>query len=298
MAPLTSLVWITLPFLLHATTLIDKVVATFDGKPILLSDIESDRKLLPLRKEQFPWSDFPEIFPHQSTASVNSLLEDHIKYRYILSSYSPDEEEFRNIFADFLRKNKMNEAEFRGYLRPQGISLADFQESMKIAHAFRKMLERDIIPKTVVSTDEVKVNFARTHSQKALETTVRLISIRKEADHESILKILAKKKHADSTDDKNIISDQVLSDIPMPELDPVIRNVVLKTQAGQCSSNPVILNELESIICVIKLEASKILEENVDFKSYRENFIKAEYKKQLQLWTDREALQHSIRKYL
>lgn len=159
-------------FALDSRTVIDSVVASVDGVPITLSDIEHrlpDKKQLTLRQAA-------------DDAQARSILEQLIIEKLLLQEaeakhISVTDSELDSYVNEVAKRNSMSPAEFESALKAQGNTLSAYRDSVRMDIIKSRLLvqySRNSVP---ITNDEITQYLAEHPAIASTSDTVKLEQI-------------------------------------------------------------------------------------------------------------------------
>ncbi|MBP9706702.1 MAG: peptidylprolyl isomerase [Oligoflexales bacterium] len=144
-------------FAVFASELVDRVVATVDGAPILHSEIEKKIKHGPL----VILSPFPakETDPEQSQALQDAINLQLVLRKSQLLELEITDQELETRIEEFLKSNNMNKQQFTEYLAESGQTWDDYRFDYKNLMIVRRFQGRVIQPLINLTQKDVETYY-------------------------------------------------------------------------------------------------------------------------------------------
>ena len=301
---LLSLVVNFYSFKISHAYLVDKIVGIANNDLILLSDIKKFRSVLELRKQLDPFFSLYDYSENQSFTD-QQILDYLIREKLILQTITASDAEVDNQIQILLRDKGFTKEQIDEFLKPKGLSFADYKEQMKIGTSYNYFLEREIRGRVNISQED-ELNYYRFVMKKGANlpedyafemifinpASYKNISFAKKTAEDALISLkkgesfaaVAKRvsdlpyQEQDSADSLSYISKESLAE-PIKSILPTLS----KGDFSNVLSSP----KGFYIVHLIDVRSS----ETDDFKSkrdfIRDTLAKDEYKKQIPLWEAR-----------
>lgn len=214
---------------------IDKVVATVNGEPVTLSELE--RILQPVYK-QFEQIYKGEELEEAKKRARHELLEQLIENKIILQKAKEDgvtitEAAMEEELADIKDKFGSME-EFQGALEKEGLTLEQYKKDLTEQLTIRAMMEREVVSKAKVSPEEVEEYYNK-HKDEFMSPEMVHIGHILIKDNEKKIQEIYKQlgQGKDFSEIESEAGDPGF--IPIDQLKPELRQIVDSLKPGEYS---------------------------------------------------------------
>lgn len=281
--------------------LVDKIVAIVNSEIILLSDLNRFYATLNLRREIDPLFSLSEGLD-SAKPSKQAAVDYLITERLIALTFKVSDAEADQEIKSVMRNNNLTQESLNHFLSSRGFHYEEYAEIMKIGLQKRNLLDREIRNRVNISDDDVRnhyFNQVLKTSKVPLEYSIQTIAIpikdyrsskfALEAAQSALLAIQQGESFTEVARRYSASSAGGTGDVgyvPGDQLSPAILEGVKKLKLGG-TSEIMTLGDTYYIVHlndVRSLENKKYEEEK---ERIRENLAKVEYRRQLNIWSDR-----------
>lgn len=226
---------------------VDKIVATVNGEPVTLSELEHILQPVYERYEQIAQGEELEQYKLRAR---RELLEQLIENKLILQKakaegVSMTEAGLEEQLAEIQEKFGSME-EFEKALEKEGLDIEQYKNELKEQITIRAMIEREVVPKARVSPKEVKAYYKEHQDEFQTSEEVHLQHILVKDSRKEIEEIYNQLQKGKDLKDKWVD----IGFIPRNRLKPELDRVVESLEVGQYSE--IIETEVGYYIILLK----------------------------------------------
>lgn len=262
---------------------IDEIVATVNGEPITLSELEQLLRPVYARYENiFRGEELERYKKRVRSELLNQLIENTlIRQRAEEEGVTVSEATIAEELADV--KNKFGSLEkFKEVLKEEGMTYEGYKDELKEQLTIRRMMQMDVLPKVRVGPEEIKKYYKENTDEFYAPEEVHIKHIMVEGSKEEIENIYKQLEEGKTLEDKWVD----LGFIPRNKLKPELGNVVDMLDEGEYSK----IIETKSGYYIIKLEEHKISrksELNEVWESVEDKIFKKKLNKEHANWVNK-----------
>jgi peptidyl-prolyl cis-trans isomerase SurA len=286
--------------------ILDRLEASVNSTPILLSDVQNFRKAEKLREQLDPLFAGTPLANQGSSAPTAEIVNFLVDEKLISQQYPTGDTEVEQEINSIQKNNKIDREGLKQALLDQGYGFSEYFDLIRSSASKRSLIDRDIRSKVVISDDDIR-NYFYNHYAKDSTTPrafhIQIISVSSKnykspkAAYEVAIKGLNDARKGESfeevakqiSDDPTASSGGDLGTLSEDQILPTIRDRVKNLQPGQFSEifetgNPVSYTFLKLVD--IKTTDSSQLEKMKD--GIRNQLVTQEFQHQISLWLERQ----------
>ena len=161
--------------LMAQETLVDRIAAIVNGKPVMYSEIQKKiKKGQPVSLSQYPAKD--------SDSDYDKALNDEINYQLVLQKIEEFEIEISDADVDaeiqaFLKQRNLSPAGLREALRGQGMTYEEYQKDFRNQMIMRKFQGRVISPLIKITDKDIENYYIKKTGSTSENVRLRLRKI-------------------------------------------------------------------------------------------------------------------------
>lgn len=278
---LLFLVLLIISIPLHAVV-IDKIVATVNGEPVTLSELERILQPVYIRYEQVLKGEELEQY---KVRARRELLEQLIENKLILQEAKEEgvaiteaalEEQLAEVKDKFGSMEEFVEA-----LKREGLDLGQYKKELGDQLTTRAMIERDVVPKAKVSPQEVVTYYEEYQDEFQAPEEVYLQHILVKDSREKIEEVYKQLLEGDDLNDQWVD----LGFVPKNRLKPELLSIVETLEVGKHSE--IIETEVGYYIILLKdTRAPRVLKLSEVWDVLEDKLFKTKLKKEHTKWIE------------
>jgi peptidyl-prolyl cis-trans isomerase SurA len=288
------------------STTLDRLEASVNSTPILLSDVKNFRKAEKLREQLDPLFAGTPLANQGGSAPTAEIVNFLVDEKLISQQYPTGDAEVEQEINSIQKNNKIDRESLKQALLEQGYSFSEYFELIRSSASKRSLIDRDIRSKVVISDDDIR-NYFYNHYAKDSATPrafhIQIVSVSSKnykstkAAYDVALKGLNDARNGESfeeiakrvSDDPTASSGGDLGTLTEDQILPAIRDRVRKLNPGQISEifetgNPVSYTFLKLVD--VKTTDSSQLEKMKE--GIRNQLVTQEFQHQISLWLERQ----------
>ena len=208
--------------MLNAATLINKIVATVDGKPITLYELKSIAGFYNAKNPQ-------EL--------LNRVIDDYIIREYAENvGITISDEEVEKYMENLAARNNLTLDDFINKIKDSGIDLDYYKEGIKLLLYRIKFARKVFLPSVKISKQDIE-NYYKLHKEElassskiAVLSIITLDSLKKA---QTVYKLLKKGEDFDKLLEKYSLTKDKTRDVPIAALNPYLQNKILSLKNGE-----------------------------------------------------------------
>ncbi len=208
--------------MLNAATLINKIVATVDGKPITLYELKSIAGFYNAKSPQ-------EL--------LNRVIDDYIIREYAENvGITISDEEVEKYMENLAARNNLTLDDFINKIKDSGIDLDYYKEGIKLLLYRIKFARKVFLPSVKISKQDIE-NYYKLHKEElassskiAVLSIITLDSLKKA---QTVYKLLKKGEDFDKLLEKYSLTKDKTRDVPIAALNPYLQNKILSLKNGE-----------------------------------------------------------------
>jgi parvulin-like peptidyl-prolyl isomerase len=284
---------------------LDRLEASVNAGAILKSDLDRFRKNVGLRAQIDPLFAGTIVAERGPAATSEQILGFLIDEQIILQQFPVTDQETEQEIQSIQVGNRMDRAALRQKLQTEGFNFEDYFEIIRASLAKRNLIDRDIRSKVAISDEDVKAHYMATVGkggsvQTAYQLRILTVSpgqFKKPTLAREVIERARKALKAGESfeevarrfsDDPSSSNGGDLGRLTSDQMSPAILNAVRAMKVGETSS---VLGDSKSRFFILKLidigpaDDSRFTQIKEELRS---QLAMAEYKRQVELWLDRQ----------
>lgn len=299
-------VWAKDAVALNKTTVLDRVEASVNSTPILLSDVQKFRKVEKLRGQLDPLFAGTPLATDGAAAQQADIVSFLIDEKLISQQFPTGDTEVEQEVNSIQKNNKIDREGLKQALSDQGYTFNEYFDLIRSSASKRNLIDRDIRSKVAISDDDIR-NYFYNHYAKDTSTPrafhIQIIAVssknykQPKAAYDAALKGLNDVKNGEAfgevakrvSDDSTASAGGDLGTLSEDQILPAIRDRVKKLEPGKVSEifeigSPPTYTFLKLVD--IKTTDSSQFEKMKE--TIRSQLTAQEFQHQISLWLERQ----------
>jgi peptidyl-prolyl cis-trans isomerase SurA len=283
--------------------LVDRLEASVNSRIILHSDVERFRKTSSLRTQLDPLFRDSKLSETGGQATNRQIVDFLIDEMVVLEEFEVSDDEVEQRVKSIQAENQIDRSQLISALSAEGFSFDQYFTIIRSSLAKMKLIDRDIRTKVYISDADVKNYYYNLNPNKgALEYRIQLIQISPENYRsssvalETVQRVHRELEGGEPFDEvAKRVSDGPTADaggdlgfLPRDEMASTIREEVEKLKVGEFSAP---FGNSKAAYFIAKLADIRSGDERrlkQQTNQIREMLAAKEYRRQIELWLDRE----------
>lgn len=293
--------------------MLDRIEASVNSGPILLSDVRKFRQSIGIRTQLDPLFAGTAIAKKGAAATEAEIIAYLTDEKIITQKFEIGDAEVEQNINSIQTSNKIDRAGLKSLLKNEGISFDEYFELMRISSAKKELIEREIRGKVAITNDDVKNEYYSRYSKSAKaprsyqikaitisNSTFKTPAAAKDAALNALKAIRGGEAFEEvakrASDDSNAQNGGELGTMTEDQMSPIIRAELKKLRIGGVSdvvTNPGIGY---MIFKLANIESGESAQYEKKAEEIRASLATNEYQRQIELWLERERQKAFIHK--
>ncbi|WP_022671199.1 peptidyl-prolyl cis-trans isomerase [Hippea alviniae] len=222
----------------NAATLVDKIVATVDGKPITLYELKNIAGFYNAKKPQ-------EL--------LNRVIDDYLIKEYAENvGITISDDDVERYIENLAAQNNLSTEEFINKIKASGIDFDYYKEGVRLILYRIKFARKVFLPSIKITEQDIK-NYYKLHKNElsssnkiAVLSIITLDSLKKA---QKVYKLLQKGKDFYKLLEKYSLTKDKTRDVPISALNPYLQSQILSLKSGEHTN----IIESEGRFYIVKL---------------------------------------------